>query len=151
MLISQTRDAATYRAVPSYKRRRVDYRCSFPGYAVSVFPGIPGKLAFLRLQEIGRESRGLGQCISLIPVLTAISVCSYMHMRQRKTRLDKKKGYQPTPQCRKRFVVSYHLIGQPRGWVKTQIQTNHTKVFLTITQWVFKTNIEHVFLVDATI
>jgi hypothetical protein len=73
----------------------------------------------------------LGQCICLIPVLTAICVRSFMRMRQRKTRLGKKKGSKPTPQVRQRFILSYHLIGQTRGWVQAQIQTSHEEVFLT--------------------
>jgi hypothetical protein len=72
-------------------------------------------------------------------------------MRQRKTRLDKKKGYQPTPQCRKRFIVSYHLIGQPRGLVQIQTQTSHAQMFLTITQLEIVANIQRIFLVGATI
>jgi hypothetical protein len=72
-------------------------------------------------------------------------------MRQRKTRLDKKKGYQPTPQCRERFVVTYHLIGRPRGWVQIQTQTSCAQMFLTITQLEIVANIKRIFLVGATI
>jgi hypothetical protein len=68
-----------------------------------------------------------------------------MRMRQRKTRLGKKKGSKPTPQVRQRFILSYHLIGQTRGWVQAQIQTSHEEVFLTITQSEIKANIKRVF------
>jgi hypothetical protein len=69
-----------------------------------------------------------------------------MRMRQRKTRLDKKKGSKPTPQARQRIVLSYHLIGRTRGWVKAQIQTSHKEVLLTITQSEIKANIKRDFL-----
>jgi hypothetical protein len=71
----------------------------------------------------------LGQCICLFPVRTAISAHSYLRMRQRKTRLDKKKSFQQTPKARQRFVVCYHIIGRTRGWVQTGTKTSRAEVF----------------------